>query len=363
MFLGDRLVKCNNCGNQFSEGDKFCPHCGQEVSNLDQLKVDQKCEIGTSSLRIYADCKKYPLGSLKDDYDYLKTFRWNFSTFICIFFEWILSYFLIVLISVIPVIGKLIVYFPLQFSSEGYNKFWGPLTLILLVFIEYVRQASLNENDIEIAKNRDQYSSLLYSDTSDVLSKQTYDVGNDAFLPVFKNLKNVDLEGSEAQYLNDGETPCWYQDNVSLYGIYEWEEDPVYVTTGNKNFAITSEWSDHELHKDWKQFAVGELWVTNEHVIFFAPEKGKQKRNLICVTFEDIYFLQGHFDLHNIFNCVRIRISGEKPTDFMFHSAAENDQIEYKSNWNGSFVNAVKFGFRINNLNSDFLGNPKEKAI
>ncbi|AUS72287.1 zinc ribbon domain-containing protein [Lactiplantibacillus plantarum] len=351
-------MKCENCGKIIKSKINFCPYCGSEI-----LRNGENYNLQKSHTDVYYNSEKYPLGSLKDNYDYLRHFRLNFSTIICVVIEWLVAYFAIILLSVIPILGILITHFPFQFSVMGYNKFFGPLTLVLLLIFELLRQSSLIEYDIKNAKLKDVYSASNYHANSDVLSKETYDLNGKKYLPDFNNIKDINLGGSESEYLEENEAPCWYRNKIALYAIHEWKEDPVYVTTGTSNVFVTSDWSDPELHKDWEKIAVGELWVTNKHVVFYAQEDTKQNRNLICITFDSIYFVQGHFDLKDTFNCVRLRVSGAKPIDFIFHSVNDNREVEYDSDWNGAFVNAINFGMIVNQMSGNTLGIPAGNNI
>ncbi|GHP14463.1 hypothetical protein YK48G_18880 [Lentilactobacillus fungorum] len=337
--MDKRIRECPRCNAQVDSSANFCPRCGFKFSDNFQSKGERHVEKDVKMKNaddVKQSMDEKPNVSKKDQsifqgeskgkvpYRVVSGPRINFSTLGMIFVELIVSYFVVIIL--VTILG----FFPGDlFYDLTSGNFMMFSIVAITVFLEYKREVWLNNSDTENNRNRYYYGAQNYSKYEDVIDRYVYDNEiinmND---PLFSLNSHVNMDGEETAYLQPDEVVLYCQTNVLYYSIREWQEDPVYMTQQSGNTAVTFNVSDDEIHKDWSIFGNGTLYVTNHHIFYYSPARGKYNRNMIAMSLNRISFIKGHDDLGNAVNCIHVRWNGninENIRDMYFGPAESND--------------------------------------
>lgn len=365
---------CTNCGcNIDSEKINFCPLCGVKLENT-SLKEVYKAQLSNPEESFNADFDRKEDDEKRFTHEEQKKstnlsrekiaqmynvpkFKLNLWTILFVLIELIIGMFgTSIILHILPFLKS----FPLELNKYGGSNMWAPTGILITCLIEYYRQKYLYNKSIDSSIIDIKYGERSYGTTEDLIDRD-YKLSLDDLedFPGSEAL-NVDivLDGMEDEYVRPNEEVYCYSDKILFYSIDRWVSDPVYVTENYGGASVTSDWSSHKVHEDWKVFGNGELYVTDSRVLFYSRARDSYEMNIVTLSFNEIYLVQGHFDLGDLRDCILIRSKGQKPQNFVFHlgESNSNEIPKYGTNWNHTVVSAIKQGIIANNVDPRGMG-------
>ncbi|MFC6176953.1 hypothetical protein ACFQAV_08880 [Companilactobacillus huachuanensis] len=202
-----------------------------------------------------------------------------------------------------------------------------PSIILNMVILEFARQIYLDRKEQSMLEALRNFGEINYKKYEDVLDRNSLPNSEREILPLDVHM---DLDGAEIVYSDN--TIYYKLDGIIFYDNVKWQESPTYGTFSSGNFAVTEQVSSNEIHNDWSAIAIGTLYITNSFILFYAPSTENNDKVTVRIGLHDIYFVNGHVDLDNIPDCVRIRTNGHDARDFYFHPGTVSDSGKIVAN-------------------------------
>lgn len=303
-----RSVICPNCSMKNGKNAKYCYNCGLSLAkhNIGENKQVPKsvAPLIKETEHSTTDSEQNKSDRSSTEIDWRKA-HWNVWTILAILVEWILSF------MVISMIAQ---------AADPYSDIsvFNPLVLAGFAGLEYLRQKWLIKQDNEESNKASMFGASNFGHDEDIIDRNTFDSVciPTAKEPIQKNIR-LEMDGHESDYA--GEQVYYFKDNVVAYLLIKREGQDGYLTQNGVTISIP----ENDSIK-WEKVAVGKLYITNNYVFFYSYIESEMRLNFFPISLDYLYYLKGHADLGNIYDCIKIRTNDSNPRDIYFHAGDKN---------------------------------------